>query len=264
LQIEVIIIGIFAGLLAGMFGISGGAIIVPSLILIFGWEMHFATGTSLATLLLPAGFLALWQYKKANLLFFKGAALIAAGIVFGNIGGSAFAINIDGALLKQLFGIFLITIGIKYSQLLHLLRYKKFLKTNDLQPENFSKLQSIKNYVFILIGVGAGLLSGLFGIGGGIIITTVLINIYKVRVKHAIAISLAAVFLPVGIGGVLLYNEQNYVDIYAAIIIAVGIEIGSAITARIAIKLNADLLRRLLGGVLATIGVYFLLQRYMF
>ena len=264
MQIEIIIIGILAGLLAGMFGIGGGIVIVPSLVLVLGWNMHLATGTSLATLLLPTGFLALLQYKRANLLHLKVAAFIALGIVLGNIAGSTLALNAATPILKQLFGVFQIIIGIKYFRLFDFFKKKKTDNNNNITPnintENFSNPNIIKNYILILVGVSAGILSGLFGIGGGVIITTALISIYQIHPKQAVAISLASMFLPVGIGGVLLYNQYSYVNIWAAIIIAVGIEVGSAVSARIAILVKADLVKRLFGLLLIIIGLYFVLH----
>ena len=264
MQIEIIIIGILAGLFAGMFGVGGGIVIIPALVLVLGWDMHLAAGTSLATLLMPVGFLALLQYKRANLLYLKGSAFIALGIIFGNIAGSTIALNVDGTILKQLFGLFLTTLGIKQSQLFAFFRKKNIENNNETQTENSIKLHGIKNYILIAIGIVTGILAGLFGIGGGIIITTVLIGIYKINPKQAVAMSLSAMFLPVGIGGVLLYNEYSYVNIWAAVIMAVGMEIGSAVSAKFAILLNANLLSRLFGLVLIIVGLYFIFQRYIF
>lgn len=261
LHIEIVFIGLFAGLLAGMFGLGGGIVIVPSLILILGWDIHLATGTSLATLLLPTGFLALLQYKRANLLYIKGAALIASGIVFGNIAGSSIALYAATPILKQLFGLFQVIMGIKYSRPLDFIKTKKNLKNENSQVE--TEPNQIKKYVFFIIGIAAGILGGMFGIGGGVIITTLLISAYKIQPKQAIAISLAAMFLPVGLGGVLLYNKHSYVDIISAIIIAIGIEIGSAISAKVAIKTQADLIKRFFGVLLIIIGIYFIIYKFL-
>lgn len=56
-----LIIGIAAGLLSGMFGVGGGIIIVPALVLLFGMSQHSANATSLVALLLPVEFLELWS-----------------------------------------------------------------------------------------------------------------------------------------------------------------------------------------------------------
>lgn len=269
---EVIFIGIGAGVLAGIFGIGGGIVIVPALVLLLGWSLHLATGTSLATLLLPTGFLALMQYKRAGLLYIKGSALIGLGIFTGSFFGATIALETAGSILKQLFGIFQIVIGIKYSGLFSIFKKSKENRQIDIEEigqkeENEQKIlerpKSIKNIVLYLLGLSAGLLGGMFGIGGGVVITTVLISIYKVNPKQAVAMSLGGMFLPVGIGGVLLYNTSNYVNISAAVIMAVGVEIGSAISARIAIGIQADLVKRLFGILLILLGLHFILQHYI-
>jgi len=264
LQIEIIFIGIFAGLFAGMFGVGGGIVIIPALILIFGWEMHLTAGTTLATLLFPTGILALLQYKRANLLNIKVSALIALGIVFGNIFGATVALQVDGEFLKQLFGVFLIFIGIKHLKILQFFKNKKNEIIDEKQDDSLIDFQKTSKQILIFTGIITGFLAGLFGIGGGIIIVTILIGIYKINPKQAVAISLAAMFLPVGIGGVLLYNQANFVNILAAIKIAIGMEIGSAISAKIAIGIDIALLKRLFGFMLILLGLYFISEKYIF
>jgi len=62
---------------------------------------------------------------------------------------------------------------------------------------------------FILIGFGAGILAGMFGIGGGLIISLLLIGVFKVTPKKAVAMALASMFLPVAIGGVILNQIEG-------------------------------------------------------
>jgi uncharacterized membrane protein YfcA len=70
-------------------------------------------------------------------------------------------------------------------------------------------------------------------------------------------------FLPVGIGGVLMYNSQGYVNWIDAVLIAVGIELGSAFSSKYALKLNAAVLKQLFGGALVLLGLYFILRQYI-
>ena len=61
---EFLAIGVIAGLLSGLFGIGGGVVIVPALSLVAGMKPEMATGTSLASLLLPVGVLGAWHYYQ--------------------------------------------------------------------------------------------------------------------------------------------------------------------------------------------------------
>src|ERR671921_2568752 len=76
-------IGLCAGLLSGLFGIGGGIIIVPALMLVGRMQPATATGTSLGALLLPVGALGAWQYYKNGHLDVRASLLIAVGIFFG-------------------------------------------------------------------------------------------------------------------------------------------------------------------------------------
>jgi len=98
----------------------------------------------------------------------------------------------------------------------------------------------------------------MFGIGGGLIITTVLISFYKVDPKQAVAISLGAMFLPTAIMGTVVYYNNGYINIIAAICIAIGIELGSNFSSRIALKLNAELFKQIFGFFLILLGLYFI------
>lgn len=84
-----IVIGLIAGVLSGLFGIGGGVVIVPALVLLGRMAPKQATGTSLAALLLPVGALGAWQYYRNGLLDLRAATLIALGLFFGALVGPA-------------------------------------------------------------------------------------------------------------------------------------------------------------------------------
>jgi uncharacterized membrane protein YfcA len=116
LLIELLVIGLVAGIAGGMFGIGGGAIMVPAMVLLLGLDQKFATGTSLAAQVLPIGLLGAAVYYKSGNLNIKYAALIAAGLVIGNLIGALFANQptISGETIKKMYGVFLLAIAIRY------------------------------------------------------------------------------------------------------------------------------------------------------
>jgi uncharacterized protein len=116
LLIELLVIGLVAGVAGGMFGIGGGAIMVPAMVLLLGLDQKFATGTSLAAQVLPIGLLGAAVYYKSGNLNIKYAALIAAGLVIGNLIGALFANQptISGETIKKMYGVFLLAIAIRY------------------------------------------------------------------------------------------------------------------------------------------------------
>src|SRR3954454_1940916 len=97
-----LLIGVFAGISSGFFGIGGGIVIVPALIYLLGMGQKQAQGTSLIALLLPTGALAFWNYWKSGRLDEQSiwiGLMIAAGIFVGGLIGSKFALTMDELVL---------------------------------------------------------------------------------------------------------------------------------------------------------------------
>jgi uncharacterized membrane protein YfcA len=101
----------------------------------------------------------------------------------------------------------------------------------------------------IIAGIGllAGVASGFFGIGGGIIIVPMLGFLVGMTQTQATATSLAAMILPVGILGVWQYWKAGQLpqqNIYYALILGAGLMIGALFGSRIALMLDQDMLRK--------------------
>jgi uncharacterized membrane protein YfcA len=99
--------------------------------------------------------------------------------------------------------------------------------------------------VFLAIGLAAGVLSGLFGIGGGILIIPSLIFFANFHTKLALGTSLGAMLLPVGILGAYAYYQQGNVNIKASMLIGLGLFLGAYIGARLAHALPGPTLQRM-------------------
>ena len=112
-QILYFILGIVAGILGGMFGIGGGAIIVPALVLLFGLTQHQAQGTTLAILVPPIGLLAAMRYYQSGNVKLSIAAFVCAGFFIGGLIGADFVHNLSDPLLKKMFGIFLLFVSLQ-------------------------------------------------------------------------------------------------------------------------------------------------------
>ena len=106
-----IVIGLAAGVLAGMFGIGGGIVIVPALILLAKLSPQVATGTSLASLLLPVGALGAWAYYKEGNVRILPALWIGLGLFFGAYFGARIAQQMSALMLKRSFAVFLVLVA---------------------------------------------------------------------------------------------------------------------------------------------------------
>jgi hypothetical protein len=111
--IILVIIGLSAGLVSGMLGVGGAIIMVPALVFFFAMTQHQAQGTSLAVLVFPVGILAFLNYYKQGYVNFKIAIVIMIAFVVGSFLGSMIAIRVNEKLLKTIFGILIIVLGIR-------------------------------------------------------------------------------------------------------------------------------------------------------
>jgi len=109
--LSLILIGILAGVLSGLVGVGGGIIMVPLLVMFFGFNQHQAQGTSLAVLVVPVTAVAVFNYYKEGQINIKYAAIIAVFFVVGSIFGSKFALTLDQKLLKKIFAVVLLVIA---------------------------------------------------------------------------------------------------------------------------------------------------------
>ena len=108
-----IAIGLAAGVLAGMFGIGGGIVIVPALIILAKMSATSATGTSLGALLLPVGALGAWEYWRHGHVNIRAAALVALGLFLGAWFGARLAIQLPPAVLRRSFAVFLLVVAVR-------------------------------------------------------------------------------------------------------------------------------------------------------
>ncbi len=104
-------IGLAAGMLSGLFGIGGGVLIVPALILVARMAPETATGTSLAALLLPVGALGAWRYYRHGFVATRPAMWIALGLMIGALFGAQIALRLPPRDLQRAFAVFLALIA---------------------------------------------------------------------------------------------------------------------------------------------------------
>jgi uncharacterized membrane protein YfcA len=150
-------LGVFAGLIAGMFGVGGGIITVPFLVACFmqyGFEeaimIHMAVGTSLCCIVFT-GISSAYAHKQKNAINYNFFRPIALGIVIGAFLGALFAVQLNGNFLKTIIGIFALFIAIQMGINMEI-KLKKRTK------------KSIEPY---FVGTGIGFMSSMLGIGGG-------------------------------------------------------------------------------------------------
>ncbi len=96
----------------------------------------------------------------------------------------------------------------------------------------------------LAIGLAAGILSGMFGIGGGIIIVPALMYAAKMGPQQAVGTSLGALLLPVGLFGAIAYHQAGHVNVRASLLIAAGLAVGAYFGAQISLHVDSTTLRK--------------------
>src|SRR6476661_3954118 len=127
LIVTMLVLGLGAGVLSGMFGIGGGLVIVPALIVGFGFGPKVATGTSLYALMWPVGLLGVIEYWRRRELLVVEGSWIAVGLFVGAYFGARITGAISAATMKRAYAVFLLIVGIY------------FLATTRSEPQDVPK-----------------------------------------------------------------------------------------------------------------------------
>ena len=110
--VQLVLIGLVAGFLAGLLGIGGGVLMVPAMALVLGFDQHVAQGTSLLVII-PAALTGSFAHYRRGRLVLRDAITLAAGGVIGAVVGSVFALSLEDELLRRLFAGFLLIVAIR-------------------------------------------------------------------------------------------------------------------------------------------------------
>ncbi|HSX16969.1 MAG TPA: sulfite exporter TauE/SafE family protein [Patescibacteria group bacterium] len=113
--------------------------------------------------------------------------------------------------------------------------------------------------MLVVTGLAAGILSGVVGVGGGIVIVPALVLFFGLSQKHAQGTTLAMLALPVGILAAATYFKAGYVEVKVTLWLALGFVVGALLGAHYAVKMPEHLMSRVFGGVLLAIALKLLI-----
>ncbi|HIZ49715.1 MAG TPA: sulfite exporter TauE/SafE family protein [Candidatus Pseudomonas excrementavium] len=254
-----LVLGACAGVLAGLFGVGGGMIIVPVLVYSFALQgfapdvlTHMAVGTSLATIAFTS-VNSVRAHHKLGAVRWPLFVWLALGIIFGAVLGALTASAITGPLLQKIIGIFAICVAIQMAF--------------ELKPK--AALGEPGKPALTITGGVIGWASSIFGIGGGSLTVPFLVW-RSVPMQQAVATS-AACGMPIALAGAASFIwtgwaaaplpdwSLGYVYLPALIGIAATSVFFAGYGARLAHRLSQRLLKRLFALLLVVVGINFLL-----
>lgn len=250
--------GFFIGLIAGMFGVGGGIIAVPTMIAL-GVSPFVTTATSISQTIGTTFSGALIQYSNGNLNFKVTLSLILGGL-FGGLSGvllisSLGSIDNFNQIFDYVFYSFLLFVSIrlilsnrKKTNSIKESKFRDFLKNLPFQIIDPKTNDSTTFFVLFLLGVLAGLLAELTGLGGGILVVPVLSYFFPNNFNLAVAASFVyMVVLNTILTFMNITNTQN-VDVVLCSLLLVGSVVGVQFGVKIGNKLG-ERLQKLLFGV---------------
>jgi uncharacterized protein len=200
--VRVVLVGLLAGFLSGLFGVGGGILIVPSLVLLLGFSQRLAHGTSLAAVL-PIAIASLTTYAFEDKVDWKVGALLAVGAVVGAVVGTQLLRRLPHDTLAIAFAVLLVATAVRL-----LVDHSDAGGRGALHPDTVLTL--------IVVGLITGVLAGLLGVGGGIFVVPAMVVGYGIPAAVAKGTSLAMI-VPTSIMGTWRNRKNHNVDLRVAV-----------------------------------------------
>lgn len=267
-----ILIGLFAAAVGSLVGIGGGVIIVP-LLIFFGIDNDFisnvtpqsAVGTS-SMVLIFIGLSALMSYGRSNQVDRKNGFLFMVGIIPGALAGAYLSSLFTTDSFKLYFGLFLILLSLILIIRDRIKPLSLFQDERYVRPhvDNMGNVYhyGFPPYIAILGSFVAGMTAGLFGIGGGAIMTPMMLILFRMPASIAIGTSMLLVFFGAlsSATGHLLQNNVNFLH---ALFLVPSAFIGAKIGVFLNQKFDSDTVVAVLRTVLLLLGIYMIIQSFL-
>lgn len=238
-------IGLLAGLLSGLFGVGGGTVIVPLLVLLLQFDQRLAAGTSLAAIV-PTASVGVISYATTGSVAWIPALILAAGAVVGAQIGTRLLPRISQTALRWGFVGFLVVVIVSLFLV---------IPSRDAVFE----LTWLTGIALVAVGVGTGILAGLIGVGGGVIVVPVLMLAFGTSDLVAKGTSLL-MMIPTAVSGTVGNLRNRNVDLLAAVLIGVAACTTTALGAWLATIVDPTLGNLLFAAYLVVIAVQMALK----
>jgi uncharacterized protein len=232
--------GLTAGVMSGLFGVGGGTVMTPAVQVLLGAPPIVALATPLPVIF-PTAVTGAWTYRQGGQLDERAAAWMVGPGIVGAVAGAALTDVIETHLLLIVTALLLAREAVRILQ-----GASRRQAEGEASPGTPAQLAGM--------GLAAGFVSGLLGVGGGIIIVPLLMGILRMPLKRALGTSLLAIVVLV-IPGTIVHAALGHIDwaIFAAL--TVGAVPGARIGARLALGARERTLRLLVGSFLLAVAL---------
>lgn len=237
--LRIALVGLAAGLLSGMFGVGGGILIVPALVLVVKMDQRIAHGTSLAAVL-PISIASFLTYLSHDHVDWPVAMWLAIGAVAGAVLGTKLLHLLPHNVLALSFAALLVATAAR-------LFFQGVGEGRD-------PLTVATAVALVLIGLATGILAGLLGVGGGVVMVPALMLALSLPAVLAKGTSVA-VIIPTSIMGTIRNRKKANADLKAAGIVGAGGIASAVVGGWVAARMNDTLSNVLFACLLLTVAV---------
>ena len=239
--VQIVAVGLAAGFLSGLFGVGGGVLLVPGLVLVLGMDQRRAHGTSLAAIV-PIGLAGVAGYALSGEVDWPAALLLVVGAAgLGARIGTHLLHALPVRLLALVFAALLVATAVR-------------LLTGDTVTSPRGDLTVGSALGLVGLGVVAGTLSGLLGVGGGIVTVPALVLLLGVPAAVAKGTSLA-VIVPTAVAGTRRNRARGYADLRTAAVVGVAGIASSFAASLLAVGLDERLSNRMFAALVLAAAV---------
>lgn len=234
-----VLVGLAAGFLSGLFGVGGGVLIVPALVLVLHMDQRLAHGTSLAAVLpiSVAGLLTYWVNDNVDWE-------VALFLAIGAVGGAVLGTHLLHVLPKR-------TLAYAFTVLLVASAVRLFIPTD---PSESLALTAVGAAALVAIGVASGVLAGLLGVGGGIVMVPAMVVLFGLSAVVAKGTSLA-VIVPTSVMGTWRNRKRRNADLRVAAIVGVSGIVSAVVGGWISDQLSDTVANVLFAGLLVVVAI---------
>ena len=241
--IEVMLSGVGIGLVSAIAGIGGGTLMVPLMVLVLGVDVKVAIASSLLTIIVTSASSSS-VYLREGLVNLKVALTLEPTTALGAISGAILTIGLPSYIVKKVFGAGLVAISA-------LMLLRTFTKPKEIGE--------VKHWFWgIFSSFFAGMSSGMFGIGGGVLKVPIMNLIMDLPIKEAVATSSFMVGLTAASGSI-VYSLKKLVDPVLVLGFASGILPGATLGAKSLKGIKSKYIKLIFSLILMYAGIKLLL-----
>jgi uncharacterized membrane protein YfcA len=232
-------VGLVAGFLSGLFGVGGGILIVPALVLVMAMDQRLAHGTSLAAVL-PIAVSSTLGYALEDKVDWPVAALLAAAAVAGAVVGTYALQRMPQPALAFAFAGLLVATAVR-------------LLIDHSDAGGRGGLDTVAVIGLLVLGVTSGVLAGLLGVGGGIIMVPAMVVLWGIPPAVAKGTSLA-VIIPTSIMGTWRNRHHGNADMPIAVTVGLAGVLSAFVASEISVGMSETTSNVLFALLLLTVA----------